>query len=113
MRVPKTITIGTHTYRITFDPYLILDKGKRGNINHRTQWITIDPSLSGSVKNTTLVHEVLHIIQEVYSVSLGEGDTDRIAEGIAEMLAGFGITFDWSDIEHLKGFRLNSRPFTR
>ncbi|KKN21395.1 hypothetical protein LCGC14_0925800 [marine sediment metagenome] len=99
IKIPKQIQIGAHVYNIFYKPHLSKDSGNRGQINHRKQIIFIDSENPTSQQNATIFHEVIHFIDTVLALHLTEDDTDRISEGLLQVLSdGFGIEFDWSDI---------------
>ena len=100
VKVPKQIQIGGHTYKVLYKPYLSKDDGNRGGINHRKQVIYIEPENPASQKNATMLHEILHFIETVFDLNLTDEDTDRISEGLFQVLSdSFGVEFDWGDIE--------------
>lgn len=99
IRVPKEIKVGGHTYKVTYRKFLGKDTGDRGVTAHRRQKIEVDPDNPYSQKNATLLHEILHLIEIVFNLDLRDEDTDRISEGLYQVLSdSFGIKFDWSNI---------------
>jgi len=100
IKIPKQIQIGGHTYQVFYKPYLSSDSGNRGRINHRKQVIHIEPENPISQQNVTILHEIIHFTENIFSLNLTDEDTDRISEGLLQVLSdSFGIEFDWSDIE--------------
>lgn len=99
VKIPKTIKIGTLLYGVVFTPHLVADDKLFGRTDTRRQEIQIDNDIPFSCMNITLLHEILHIIQDVYRVDMTDENTDRVASGIAELLFNnLGIEFDWSDV---------------
>lgn len=99
IKIPKQIQIGGHTYQVFYKPYLSKDDGIRGSIIHRKQVIYIEPENPISQQNATILHEILHFIDTIFDLNLTDEDTDRISEGLFQVLSdSFGIEFDWSDI---------------
>lgn len=44
IRVPTTIKIGTHTYKVTYKEHLSKDEGNRGSLCHRLEQMWIEPT---------------------------------------------------------------------
>jgi len=103
VKVPKTIKIGTHTYTIKFNHHLRSDDNKYAEVNHRTQAIDIWADAAVSLKNESLLHELIHIGEFIYRVEINDADVDRLAETVAEFLFNnLDIELDWSDVENIK-----------
>ena len=99
VKVPATIKIATHSYNVSFRPHLRTDEKLDGFANHRTGELALEPEQPDSQKGVTLIHESIHIIQKIYEVGIDENDTERLAQGLMELLANnLGIELDWSDI---------------
>ena len=102
IKIPNKVKIASHEYRIEFNPLLWHEEGLKGCANHIKQKIQVDPVLAPSQKLTTLLHEINHIISEVYRCKLDEDEIDKMAQGMAELLVdNWGIELDWSDIKEL------------
>tara|TARA_Y100000310_G_scaffold177357_1_gene177442 strand:+ start:9354 stop:9719 length:366 start_codon:yes stop_codon:yes gene_type:complete len=100
VKIPKQIKVGGHTYRIIYEPHLSKDTGNRGHINHRKQIIGIDPENPKSQQDATLLHEIIHLTETVFDLDLSDADTDRISEGLFQVLSdSFGIEFNWDNID--------------
>ena len=99
VKVPKEIKIATHPYKVAYDSHLRHDEACYGQVNHRNQKINIELSVPLSVKNQTLIHEIVHIVDKVYVCRMDEDDLERISNGMAELLFNnLNIEFDWSEI---------------
>ena len=100
VKVPKEIKIATHVYRVRYDPHMRHDEACYGQVNHREQTIDIETSIPLSVRNQTLIHEIVHIVDKVYVCRMDEDDLERLSNGMAELLFNnLGIELDWSEIE--------------
>lgn len=100
IKIPKQIKIGVHPYRVEFSKTLRADEGLSGIAQHRTQVIGIEDILPKSQTDVVFLHEIVHIISRHYNCNIDEADTDRIAQGMAELLFNnLGIEFDWSEIQ--------------
>lgn len=99
IKVPKTIKIGVHEYGIVYNPLLWHEDAMKGCVNHLKQKIEIDPALAPSQKLVTLLHEINHIITDTLRCKLDDDETDRMAQGMAELLFNnLNIEFDWGNI---------------
>ena len=99
IKVPPEIKIGVHTYNISLDRNLRADNDRLGEINHRAQTIKIWMDAPPSMKDVSLIHEVLHVAEYCYRVNIIDADVDRIAHCICEFLGNLGVEFDWRDIK--------------
>ncbi len=71
-------------------------------MNHRNQIINIETSVPLSIRNQTLLHEVIHIVDRVYVCRMDEDDLERLSNGLSELLFdNLGIELDWSEIEQV------------
>jgi len=99
IKVPKEITVGSHTYQILLNATDLMDDGLHACANHRRQHIRVHPNRPPSQKASCFLHECLHIINIIYlNDSLSESQVDPLAEGFAQVFKGLDIDFDWSDI---------------
>lgn len=98
--MPQVIKIATHSYRVEYNPLLWYEEGLKGCVNHIREVIQIDPRLSESQKVVTFLHEVNHVISDVFHCKLDDDEIDKIAEGTAELLVdNLDLQFDWSEIK--------------
>jgi len=90
MNLPSKIKIGGHQYVVVF-PYVFTERFDRvGDCDYSKNIIRIADSLgnekrSNSVIITTLIHEILHAIDNVTGQDMFAGDIgDRMVDGLAE-----------------------------
>jgi len=103
IKIPPTIKIGTHTYQVNYERNLIANENKLGSAAHLKQLILIEPEQAKSEKDATFIHEVIHIIERMYSITINDADVDRLSQGIMELLVNnFGIKFNWENIKEEK-----------
>lgn len=62
MKIPKTIIIGPHTYRITFEKGLDYNHNALGQSRHTKGEIILEPEQSPTQLEESFIHEVLHCI---------------------------------------------------
>ena len=101
IKVPQTIKIGAHTYENVLMTGLKIDQDRRGIADHRRQRVELEASMPPTMLLAVWLHEIVHIIDEVYSCKTDEDTTDRIAQGLADLFTNWGIEFDWSEIKEL------------
>ncbi len=101
VKVPKTIKILSHTYKIRFGVKDLIAAGAMGLTRHLHQEIILDgTNIPPSELNQTLLHELMHIVERHFCLKMGDDDIDRISEGMAVVLFdAFGIELDWSGIK--------------
>lgn len=100
--IPKSVQVGGHTYSIKFADEM-RDEGDWGRVHHRRQVIEINPARPESQKFEALIHEILHLVNNVYLDSkLDEAELDSISEGMTQALISLGIKFNWKEIENAK-----------
>ena len=98
--IPNKIKIGSHIYTIELKPHLHCDDGDYGQISYRKQNIKIWSDAPLSLRNQSLLHEVLHLSQHIYRVEISDADIDRVAETMAQLLDNLDIQFDWSILDN-------------
>lgn len=99
IKVPSVVQIGLHRYTIQLCKWGLKDEGYYSKVNHRRQVIEIDLARPPSQRFYALLHEVGHIIDNVYlDGGLTESQVNGIAEGYAQFLGSFDIELDWSGI---------------
>jgi len=99
VKIPLRIKIASHTYTICQSPNLLGDESRHGEVNHRTQQITLHSANPKSVKIETLIHEVIEVGKFAYRIDISDPDIDRTAETISQFLDNLGIEFDWGNIK--------------
>lgn len=100
VKVPKEIRIGVYHYFIRHLPYLHRDFNIYGRVCTNAELIELDLDMPDTIKTVSLLHELIHAICDSYCVRLSDEDTDRIAQGLAQILLNnWGIQFDWSEME--------------
>ena len=98
IKVPRVIKVGSHSYKVYFDGRE--DDGDfRGSALHNHHEILLNPTLHREQLRVTFIHEVLHIIGQVFDERMPEESTIRTAEGLGILLfSNLGIDFDFSSI---------------
>ncbi len=101
IKIKPQTKVASNPYKIVFNPYLHYDEGFVGSLAHRKQIIEIEPNLAPSRKIETLIHEGLHIVNDVYRCGLNEDDVCRMGEGITDFIMNTfeDLEFDWSEVK--------------
>jgi len=98
VKIPGIIQIGSHHYRVYFDEREE-DGDFRGSALHRYHEILLNPNLHREQLRVTFLHEVLHIISQVFEVRPPEDDIVRLAEGLASLLFNnLSLDFEFEDV---------------
>ena len=97
IKVPNEIQIGCHKHKVFLKDNTTSDYD--GDAYHLAEMIRVDETLPPTQRGATFIHESLHLICRIYSVTLAERDINALAEGLGQLLfADLGIELDWSDI---------------
>ena len=99
--ISPTLLMGAFEYKVKGNSNLIFDENRYGAVTHRTKVVEIDGHILGTSQALlSYLHELVHIIDYMFSCKLSDDDVDRIAEGFAEFLVrNWEIELDWSKIK--------------
>ena len=90
MRIPKKIKIGWKTYEVKLaEPkQTLFTEGKEcyGTIDYDRQEINLRVTNTQWQNEVTLIHEVLHGIENMYCIELGEEVVKRLSEALYTVL---------------------------
>ena len=102
IKVPATINIGSHSYRIWFDERE--DDGDfKGSTLYRKREVLLNPSQHPQDLKITYLHEVIHTIAEAYSQRVPEEAVAVLAQGLGTFIYNnLDIDLDFSDIPSRK-----------
>jgi len=101
MKIPKTLKIGGHNYKIIF-PYTFTERNDiTGQADHQNKTIRVVSEVDGEKRSestivVTLIHEILHGIdsctgQGMFRGDGGEGKIEALSEGIYQVLVDNGF----------------------
>ena len=100
IKVPKQITVGSMTYGIVLTPNLEKHHHLLGQCLTDEGLIKIEPHSRADVRDQSLMHELVHAINDIFMCKLDEDNIERIAQGLtATLKRDFCVEFDWSLIE--------------
>ena len=102
--VPREIVCGSHTYKVVLSHKAtaeLTDEGDFGEVNHRTMEVRINLSRPDTQKTEALLHEALHIAERVFASgeNMSERQTRLLSEGLSQIIKGWGIEFNWDEVE--------------
>jgi len=101
VKIPKEIKIGAFSYSIKMVEGLENDYHLLGQCLTDKGIIKLEMHSIPQVKDATLLHEVVHAINDVFVCKIDDECVERIAQGLAEILKNnLGIEFDWSEIKN-------------
>ena len=105
IKVPDSIKIGGHKYKIILDSsHRLLDGSLNAEVNHRKEEIRINATRPDSQRREALIHEILHCVDRVYlDNTLDEKSITHTAEGLNQAFDELGIQFKWPDVKRTKG----------
>lgn len=104
IKVPDSIKIGGHKYKIILDgSKKMVDEAINGEVNYRKQQIFINATRPDSQRQEALLHEILHCADRTY----GEGNISEtvlcsLSEGLNQAFNELGIELKWRDIKRSK-----------
>jgi len=86
--LPKKLIIGSNVYEVEESNGVIILEGQQcsGLIDTGFGKIVVDGQLSEGAKRNTLMHEVIHGIDEFLEIGLNEVKTDKVARGMLMVL---------------------------
>ena len=95
MKIPKSIKVGGHTYKVVIDEHLWHNENLHGEADYNNHIIKLDPAGHRESFAQTFLHEVLHVIDKHFdNKALTEDEIDSMAEGLFQVLSDMGITFE-------------------
>lgn len=98
IKIPKRIQIGNRYYevRIVSDLSSLEGRVAYGTTNHLLYTIDIDAKRQTALKAEVFLHEVIHIIQDVYELDgLTETTIQCLAVNLLQLLTQLGLKFEF------------------
>ena len=86
-RIPDTFTICGVIHTTTRPEHLVGNEGLKGSFCGFTRTIQIERTLTTDEAWRTFLHEALHAANDLYRAGLVDNNIERLANGIAELLA--------------------------
>ena len=98
MKYPKRIEIGAYEFMVSQTENLYQDSAAPAEVSFRKETVEIEKAQSPIQKDFLLLHELIHIIENVYSLNLDEHTINRLANGFLEFQhKTLGIKFEWEE----------------
>lgn len=88
MKIPKTVKVGGHIYKVEITKTSEESKGHNnwGRTNHAKLKIYIDRELATSKQEETYLHELVHAIDFHMGTKLKEEQVERFSNGLYQVL---------------------------
>jgi hypothetical protein len=93
--VPDKLKCGAYIYDLRMVKDLVVSSNQVGERRPHYSEIVIDEVLHPQQRDVTLLHEYIHLVDDVYVLHLEEDDIDRLAMGFMEFLQSLGIELEW------------------
>lgn len=101
MTIPESVSILYKKYAIGTENHMRDDRGNAlyGQIDYMEQTITLDASASLEQKKATLIHELIHGIDEMCSIGLKEKQVRKLGNGLYMLIRDNPEMFRREDTE--------------
>lgn len=88
---PERFQVGPHEYRIEWDSRLPIEGHDNGECAYLDRIVRIGQLLRPQQEPVTLMHEILHAVEDAVAVDLGETQVRALANGLAQALQSCGL----------------------
>jgi hypothetical protein len=82
MKIPQHVRIGGHLFQVSIVEIVNKHVPRRAEIDHLENKIRIDGAMSHSRQEQSLLHEILHEIDQQCAIGLDEDAVARLAESL-------------------------------
>jgi hypothetical protein len=86
MKIPKTIKILGHLYRIEYVKDLSRDRNLRGEVLYGKLLINLSPDIPTQLQEEALLHEVIHAISNEVALDLSENQVTSLSSVLYQVL---------------------------
>ena len=95
--IPKKLQVAGFTYKIEQDAHASRELDRKscyGDTQESSLTLRIDGHQSPQLKSHTFIHEVLHIVDEIYNNhDMTEAEIHSIGHGLSQVLEQLGVRF--------------------
>ncbi len=88
MKLPESVQIGPFRYEVSAD--IAMPEGMFGESNHRQRIIALADKQRLEEQSATLLHEIIHAVDDVFKAGLDERQVDVLSHGLAQALSSMG-----------------------
>ena len=88
MKLPESFQVGPFHYEVSAG--IAMPAGVFGESDHRQRSIALADKQRPEEQSATLLHEIIHAVDEVFKAGLDERQTDVLAHGLAQALSSMG-----------------------
>ena len=93
MQIPKNVKIGGLIYSVKEEDNRLRDHNETGASCGNSQEIVLDKNISQQLKETTLIHEILHQINFVYNINLEHQQIYQLEAGLYAFIKDNPVVF--------------------
>jgi len=86
MKIPKTLRISGHDVKVNLKKDLARDERNMGQSCLHGMYINIDATILKTMQESTLIHEILHVINELNNIELSEKQIIQLECGIYQII---------------------------
>ena len=88
MKIPKKLKVAGVTYRVSVvdDPKTIDGRFEYGTANHMQGEIVLNTATPQEMQEETLLHEVIHCVNERFGLALEEDQVKALGAGLYQIL---------------------------
>lgn len=89
MKLPKSVEVGPFRYDVSAGQRLLAVDGV-GEYRYEEQTIKLSDRCLAGQEPVTLMHEIIHAVNEVFKADLKERQVEVLAHGLAQALGSMG-----------------------
>ena len=88
MKLPKFVQVGPFRYEVSTEQRV--SSGLAAEFNYEELTIRISETCQPGTRSATLLHEIIHAVDKVFSADLKERQVEVLAHGLAQALGSMG-----------------------
>lgn len=88
MKLPNSVQVGPFRYEVSTEQSI--RKGLAAEFNYEQLTIRISKTCQSGTRPATLLHEIIHAVDKVFSADLKERQIEVLAHGLAQALGSMG-----------------------
>ena len=93
MKLPPSVQVGPFRYEVNAD--IAMPEGMFGESDHRQRSIALASERRPEEQSVTLLHEIVHAVDDVFKAGLDERQVDVLSSGLAQALSSMGA---WPEV---------------
>ena len=88
MKLPKSVQVGPFRYQVSTGQRI--SSGLAAEFSYEQLTIKISKTCQSGTQPATLLHEIIHAVDKVFSADLKERQVEVLAHGLAQALGSMG-----------------------